>query len=42
MKSMKFGIFYEHQIGRPWEESTERTLIQNALEQVELADKLGI
>ncbi len=39
---MKFGIFYEHQIGRPWDDTTEHTLIQNALEQVELADKLGV
>ena len=39
---MKFGIFYEHQIGRPWDDSTEQTLINNALDQVELADSLGI
>jgi alkanesulfonate monooxygenase SsuD/methylene tetrahydromethanopterin reductase-like flavin-dependent oxidoreductase (luciferase family) len=39
---MKFGIFYEHQIGRPWDDSTEHQLIQNALTQVEFADKLGI
>ncbi len=39
---MKFGIFYEHQIGRPWDESTEHELIQNALTQVEFADQLGI
>ena len=39
---MKFGIFYEHQIGRPWDDTTEQTLIQNALDQVELADSLGI
>jgi alkanesulfonate monooxygenase SsuD/methylene tetrahydromethanopterin reductase-like flavin-dependent oxidoreductase (luciferase family) len=38
---MKFGIFYEHQLPRPWEEDDERQLIQDALEQVELADKLG-
>src|SRR5918912_1302945 len=38
---MKFGIFYEHQLPRPWEEDSERQLIQNALEQVELADRLG-
>src|SRR3954468_4918845 len=38
---MKFGIFYEHQLPRPWNEDSERVLIQNALEQVELADKLG-
>ena len=38
---MKFGIFYEHQLPRPWNEDSERQLIQNALDQVELADKLG-
>ncbi|HEY8490659.1 MAG TPA: LLM class flavin-dependent oxidoreductase [Dehalococcoidia bacterium] len=39
---MKFGVFYEHQYPRPWEEGGELRLFQNALEQVELADKLGI
>src|ERR1043166_6492661 len=39
---MKFGIFYEHQLPRPWEEGAELKLFQNALDQVELADKLGI
>ena len=39
---VKFGIFYEHQMGRPWEDETEHRLIQDALEQVELADRLGI
>ena len=34
-------MFYEHQIGRPWEEDTERRLIQDALDQIELADSLG-
>src|SRR3954471_1950313 len=38
---MKFGIFYEHQLPRPWDEGSELQLIQDALEQVELADKLG-
>ena len=38
---MKFGIFYELQIPRPWERHTEHLLLQNALTQVELADKLG-
>ena len=38
---MKFGIFYELQCPRPWEQFTERDLYQNALTQVELADKLG-
>src|SRR3954471_21071271 len=39
---MKFGIFYEHQLPRPWAEDSERQLIQDALDQVELADRLGI
>jgi alkanesulfonate monooxygenase SsuD/methylene tetrahydromethanopterin reductase-like flavin-dependent oxidoreductase (luciferase family) len=38
---VKFGIFYEHQLPRPWEEDSELRLIQDALEQVELADRLG-
>jgi len=39
---MKFGIFYEHQLPRPWSEGREQRLFQEALEQVELADRLGI
>lgn len=39
---MKFGIFYEHQLPRPWNEGDEHKLFQEALDQVELADKLGI
>ena len=39
---MKFGIFYEHQIPRPWNNGDERKLLKDALEQVELADRLGI
>ena len=31
---MKFGIFYELQIPRPWERHTEHLLLQNALTQV--------
>jgi alkanesulfonate monooxygenase SsuD/methylene tetrahydromethanopterin reductase-like flavin-dependent oxidoreductase (luciferase family) len=38
---VKFGIFYELQCPRPWEADTEQKLYQNALSQVELADKLG-
>jgi len=38
---MKFGIFYEHQLPRPWQEDSEYRLMQDALEQVELADRLG-
>jgi alkanesulfonate monooxygenase SsuD/methylene tetrahydromethanopterin reductase-like flavin-dependent oxidoreductase (luciferase family) len=39
---VKFGIFYEHQLPRPWEEGQELKLFQEALDQVELADRLGI
>ena len=39
---MQFGIFYEHQIPRPWEADAEYTALQQALEQIELADRLGI
>ncbi len=39
---MKFGIFYEHQLPRPWHEGDEQRLYQEALDQVELADRLGI
>src|SRR3989449_2314226 len=38
---MKFGIFYEHQLPRPWDDRSELKVIQDALEQVKLADRLG-
>jgi alkanesulfonate monooxygenase SsuD/methylene tetrahydromethanopterin reductase-like flavin-dependent oxidoreductase (luciferase family) len=38
---VKFGVFYEHQMGRPWADGAEHRLLQDALEQVELADSLG-
>ena len=38
---MKFGIFYEHQLPRPWTERAEYELLQNSLDEVELADRLG-
>src|SRR5215467_11248479 len=38
---MRFGIFYEHQLPRPWEPDSEHRLLKDALEQVELADRLG-
>lgn len=37
---MKFGIFYELSVPRPFEEN-ERRVYENALEQVKLADELG-
>jgi alkanesulfonate monooxygenase SsuD/methylene tetrahydromethanopterin reductase-like flavin-dependent oxidoreductase (luciferase family)/putative sterol carrier protein len=39
---MRFGIFYEHQIPRPWGDDGELRLIQDALDQVELADRVGL
>jgi hypothetical protein len=39
---MQFGVFYEHQLPRPWAEGAELKLFQEALDQVELADRLGI
>jgi alkanesulfonate monooxygenase SsuD/methylene tetrahydromethanopterin reductase-like flavin-dependent oxidoreductase (luciferase family) len=39
---MKFGIFYEHQLPRPWKDGDEHRIYQEALDQVELADRLGI
>ncbi len=39
---MKFGIFYEHQLPRPWVEGSEQRLFNEALDQVQLADELGI
>ena len=39
---MRFGIFYEHQLPRPWTEQSEAQLLAQTLEQVELADGLGI
>ncbi len=38
---MKFGIFYEHQLPRPWEEDSEHKLLKDALDQIELAEKVG-
>jgi alkanesulfonate monooxygenase SsuD/methylene tetrahydromethanopterin reductase-like flavin-dependent oxidoreductase (luciferase family) len=38
---MRFGIFYEFQLPRPWGEGDEHRLLKEALEQVELADSLG-
>src|SRR5262245_46757606 len=39
---MRFGIFYEHQLPRPWFDGSELRHFQEALDQVELADRLGI
>src|SRR5260370_2133548 len=39
---MKFGVFYELQRPRPWGPDGEEKLVREALEQIELADRLGI
>ena len=38
---MQFGIFYEHQLPKPWSDDDEYQLLRDALDQVELADRLG-
>jgi alkanesulfonate monooxygenase SsuD/methylene tetrahydromethanopterin reductase-like flavin-dependent oxidoreductase (luciferase family) len=38
---MKFGVFYEHQLPKPWADGDEERLFHQALEQVVLADALG-
>jgi alkanesulfonate monooxygenase SsuD/methylene tetrahydromethanopterin reductase-like flavin-dependent oxidoreductase (luciferase family) len=38
---MKFGLFYEIQVPKPWYESKEFDIYQQVLDQVELADELG-
>jgi alkanesulfonate monooxygenase SsuD/methylene tetrahydromethanopterin reductase-like flavin-dependent oxidoreductase (luciferase family) len=38
---VRFGLFYEHQNPRPWDERTDHQLLKDALEQVELAERAG-
>jgi len=38
---MQFGVFYEHQLPKPWTDDDEFRLLRDALDQVELADRLG-
>ena len=38
---MKFGIFYELQLPKPWSRDDEYELLKHALDQIELADRLG-
>jgi alkanesulfonate monooxygenase SsuD/methylene tetrahydromethanopterin reductase-like flavin-dependent oxidoreductase (luciferase family) len=38
---VKFGIFYELQLPKPWQRDSEYKLFQEALNQIELADSLG-
>src|SRR5215218_5698475 len=38
---MRFGLFYEHQLPRPWDEGENEKLLTDALDQIELADRVG-
>lgn len=38
---MRFGLFYELQMPRPWAADAEAKTLRDALEQIELADRLG-
>ncbi len=39
---MRFGVFYELQLPKPWDDDSEYQLVQEAIEQVQLADRIGI
>jgi alkanesulfonate monooxygenase SsuD/methylene tetrahydromethanopterin reductase-like flavin-dependent oxidoreductase (luciferase family)/putative sterol carrier protein len=39
---LKFGLFYEHQLPRPWQQGGEEKLLRDALDQIELADRVGL
>lgn len=41
MVAIRFSLFYEHQLPRPWEDGQELKLYQDALDQVEIADRVG-
>ena len=38
---MRFALFYEIPVPRPWDEDSERRAYQEVLEQAVLADKMG-
>ena len=39
---MRFGVFYELQLPQPWGEGDEHRLFNEALDQIVLADRLGL
>jgi len=39
---VKFGVFYEHQVPKPWVGGDERRVFEEALEQAEFLDGIGI
>jgi alkanesulfonate monooxygenase SsuD/methylene tetrahydromethanopterin reductase-like flavin-dependent oxidoreductase (luciferase family) len=38
---MKFGIFYEHSVLKPWDDASEHRVYRQAVEQVIVADEVG-
>ncbi len=38
---MRFGLFFEHQLPRPWVAGDERRVFTEAMEQIVVADRLG-
>lgn len=38
---MQFGVFYEHQLPRPWADGDEERLLMDSLEQIEVAERAG-
>ena len=38
---MKFGLLYEMQLPRPWTERSDHQQLHEAIDEIELADKLG-
>src|SRR5689334_6710408 len=39
---MKFALFFAMQLPRPWRPGDERRMFHEALEQVELGDRIGV
>jgi alkanesulfonate monooxygenase SsuD/methylene tetrahydromethanopterin reductase-like flavin-dependent oxidoreductase (luciferase family)/putative sterol carrier protein len=39
---VRFGLFFEHQLPRPWGPDDEHDLLHDALEQVEIAERSGV
>src|SRR5438552_3835957 len=39
---MKVGRFFAHQLPRPWDDHAECTVLEEAIEQCELADRIGV
>ena len=38
---MRFGMLYELQLPKPWDSQSEQRLVDDAIEQCVLGDKLG-